>query len=72
MAGAGSGLFSAHGNGSLLYSAPSERCAQTFRALGWDVVTVEPALRDIAMGRWVGRTLDEIAVEDGAGLAAWM
>ncbi|MEV6617970.1 histidine phosphatase family protein [Streptomyces sp. NPDC051051] len=52
-------------------TAPSQRCRRTARALGWDAV-VEPALRDLDMGDWRGRTLDEVAAGDGAGLAAWM
>ncbi|GCB51279.1 histidine phosphatase family protein [Streptomyces sp. NL15-2K] len=55
-----------------LYTAPSQRCRQTAQALGWDAVTVEPALRDIDMGSWHGRTLDEVAASDGPGLVAWM
>ncbi|MDH6622870.1 broad specificity phosphatase PhoE [Streptomyces sp. LBL] len=54
------------------YTAPSQRCRQTARALGWDTSAVEPALRDMDMGGWRGRTLDEVAADDGAGLAAWM
>ncbi|GHB67788.1 phosphoglycerate mutase [Streptomyces viridiviolaceus] len=54
------------------YTAPSQRCKQTVRALGWDAVAVEPELRDMDMGSWQGRTLGEIAASDGAGLAAWM
>ncbi|GAA3388868.1 histidine phosphatase family protein [Streptomyces roseoviridis] len=56
---------------SLHYSAPSERCEQTARALLWDVVTVEPALRDMDMGRCAGRTLGEVAEREGDGLAVW-
>ncbi|MET9955427.1 histidine phosphatase family protein [Streptomyces sp. NPDC006339] len=56
---------------SLHYSAPSERCERTARALRWDVVTVEPALRDMDMGRWAGRTLGEVAERESDGLAAW-
>ncbi|WP_406194981.1 histidine phosphatase family protein [Streptomyces sp. NBC_01017] len=55
-----------------LLTAPSQRCTQTAQALGWDVVTAEPALRDIDMGSWRGRTLSEVAASDGAGLATWM
>lgn len=54
------------------YAAPSQRCRQTAQALGWDEVAVEPALRDLDMGRWQGRTLEEVAGEDPAALAAWM
>ncbi|MFE9029025.1 histidine phosphatase family protein [Streptomyces iakyrus] len=54
------------------YTAPSQRCRQTAQVLGWDAVAEEPALRDMDMGMWRGRTLDEVAVGDGVGLAAWL
>lgn len=54
------------------YTAPSQRCRQTAQALGLDAVAVEPALRDMGMGNWQGRTLGEIAAGEGAALAAWM
>lgn len=54
------------------YAGPSQRCRQTAQALGGDAVAEEPALRDIDMGSWQGRTLDEVAAGDGAGLAVWM
>lgn len=54
------------------YTGPSQRCRQTAQALEWDAVAVEPALRDMDMGSWQGRTLDEVAAGDGAGLAVWM
>ncbi|MFC7908534.1 histidine phosphatase family protein [Streptomyces nigra] len=53
-------------------TAPSQRSRQTAEALGREPVAVEPNLRDMDMGRWQGRTLDEVAVADGAGLAQWM
>ncbi|WP_043455043.1 histidine phosphatase family protein [Streptomyces fulvoviolaceus] len=53
-------------------TGPSQRCKQTAQALGWDAVTVEPALRDLDLGSWQGRTPDEIATVDGIGLAVWM
>ncbi|MBC2907445.1 histidine phosphatase family protein [Streptomyces cupreus] len=55
-----------------LYAAPSHRCRQTAQALGWLGVTVEAALRDLDMGRWQGRTPEEVADEDPAALTAWM
>ncbi|MFD5270310.1 histidine phosphatase family protein [Streptomyces sp. NPDC058335] len=58
--------------GAACRTAPSERCRRTAQALGWDVPVVEPSLRDLDMGDWRGRTLDEVAAGDGAGLAAWM
>lgn len=54
------------------YAAPSQRCRQTAQALGWDEAAVEPALRDLDMGRWQGRTLEEVAGDDPAALTAWM
>ncbi|KOU58117.1 phosphoglycerate mutase [Streptomyces sp. MMG1533] len=54
------------------YTAPSQRCRQTAQALGRDAVVVEPALRDMDMGGWRGRTLGEVAADGGAGPAAWM
>lgn len=54
-----------------LYTAPSQRCRQTAAALGWNA-TVEAALRDLDMGSWHGRTLDDIAASDTAALTTWM
>ncbi|MER5719366.1 histidine phosphatase family protein [Streptomyces sp. NPDC002132] len=53
-------------------TAPSQRCRQTAQALGGNAVSVEPGLRDMDMGRWQGRTLDEVSAGDAAGLAVWM
>ncbi|MFI9155911.1 histidine phosphatase family protein [Streptomyces sp. NPDC053367] len=53
------------------YSGPSQWCRATATALAWHDVTVEHALRDLDLGRWHGRTLDEVAADDPAALAAW-
>ncbi|WP_028808098.1 histidine phosphatase family protein [Streptomyces canus] len=53
-------------------SAPSRRCTETARTLGWEPVTPQPALRDLDMGSWYGRTLDEVAATDPSGLASWL
>ncbi|WP_406155133.1 histidine phosphatase family protein [Streptomyces canus] len=55
-----------------VYTAPSPRCTGTAEALGWEAVTAQPALRDLDMGSWYGRTLDEIAATDASGLAGWL
>lgn len=55
-----------------LYTAPSLRCTQTAEALGLAGATPQPALRDLDMGSWYGRTLDEVAAADGPGLAQWL
>ncbi|MET9293453.1 histidine phosphatase family protein [Streptomyces sp. NPDC003077] len=51
-------------------SGPAVRCRQTAAVLGPDPVA-EPALRGPDLGRWHGRTLDALAAEDPAALAAW-
>ncbi|MFF0085453.1 histidine phosphatase family protein [Streptomyces canus] len=55
-----------------IFTAPSLRCTGTAEALGWEAVTAQPALRDLDMGSWYGRTLDEIAATDASGLASWL
>jgi broad specificity phosphatase PhoE len=52
------------------FTAPSLRCRQTADALGIPAL-VEPALRDLDMGTWRGRALDELADQNPAGLGAW-
>lgn len=51
-------------------TAPSARCRETATLLGLDA-RVDEALRDLDPGAWRGRTLDEVAAADPAGLAAW-
>ncbi|MFF7408109.1 histidine phosphatase family protein [Streptomyces lydicus] len=51
-------------------SGPSRRCRESAAALGMDPA-VDPALRDLDLGTWRGRTLDELATTDPAALAAW-
>lgn len=50
---------------------PEPACRQTAHALD---LAAEPAaaLAGPDFGRWTGRGLDEVAVTDGAGLAAWL
>ncbi|MET9953672.1 histidine phosphatase family protein [Streptomyces sp. NPDC006339] len=57
---------------ALRYMAPSTRCRDTAAAMGWDGTVVEPALRDLDMGSWLGRRLDEVAAGDAEALASWM
>ncbi|CCK25550.1 alpha-ribazole phosphatase [Streptomyces davaonensis JCM 4913] len=53
-------------------TAPSQRCRQTAEALGWDPLITEPALRDMDMGHWYGRTPEELATADPSAFAAWL
>ena len=55
-----------------VWTAPSRRCTETARALGRESATVQQALRDLDMGSWHGRTLDEVAATDPAGLGSWL
>lgn len=48
---------------------PERRCAETASALGLDAVT-EPALADLDLGAWRGRTLADL--ESSPGLATWL
>ncbi|MFJ5773081.1 histidine phosphatase family protein [Streptomyces sp. NPDC093094] len=53
-------------------TAPSQRCRRTAEALGWRTAVVEPALRDMDMGGWSGRTPDEVVTADATAFAAWL
>jgi broad specificity phosphatase PhoE len=49
---------------------PSRRCQETAAELGLHP-TVETALRELDLGSWRGRTLDELAAGELEALAAW-
>jgi broad specificity phosphatase PhoE len=51
-------------------TGPSRRCQQTAAELGLSP-TIEPALRELDLGSWRGRTLDELADSQPDSLAAW-
>ncbi|MFJ9815898.1 histidine phosphatase family protein [Streptomyces sp. NPDC101151] len=51
--------------------APSIRCSQTADALGLATVS-EPALRDLDVGTWCGRTVGDVAATDPHGFTAWL
>ncbi|WP_326810952.1 histidine phosphatase family protein [Streptomyces scopuliridis] len=53
------------------YVSPSLRCRRTAEALGLDAKPL-PALAPCAMGRWQGRTLDEVAAAEPDALASWL
>ncbi|MER7757018.1 histidine phosphatase family protein [Kitasatospora sp. NPDC097643] len=52
--------------------SPSTRCRQTADALGLAAAEEAPALRGCAMGRWRGRTLDEVSAEEPEAVLAWL
>ncbi|NBE51735.1 histidine phosphatase family protein [Streptomyces boluensis] len=55
-----------------VFTGPSRRCRRTTRAVSRGQAIVEPALRDVDMGRWDGLTPEEVAAEDAAAFRAWM
>lgn len=52
-------------------SGPAPACRQTCEALGL-VVEVDPMLADWDLGRWRGRTLDEMAAGEPDAVQAWL
>jgi len=53
------------------WRGPSRRCAATADALRLTSRT-EQRLADLDVGRWHGRTLDEVAAEEPAAVGAWL
>ncbi|MFJ6410693.1 histidine phosphatase family protein [Streptomyces hydrogenans] len=54
------------------FVSPSRRCRDTADALGLDRAVPSPALAGCAMGRWRGRTLDEVAASEAEAVARWL
>ncbi|MGW6743730.1 histidine phosphatase family protein [Streptomyces sp. NPDC055025] len=54
-----------------LYVSPSHRCRRTAEILGLDTAPLSD-LAPCAMGRWQGRTLDEVVAEEPESVAAWL
>ncbi|MEJ3658241.1 histidine phosphatase family protein [Actinomycetes bacterium KLBMP 9759] len=52
-------------------SAPSVACRETAAALGV-AATVDDGLRDWCLGRWAGRTLDEVAASEPGSVHEWL
>jgi len=65
-----SGLVPRLGRIDRAWTSPALRARQTAAALGL-AVTVEAALRDCAYGRWAGRRLVDIQIEEPEAVAAW-
>ncbi|MBP8536552.1 histidine phosphatase family protein [Streptomyces sp. MK37H] len=55
----------------MAFTAPSERCRGTAAALGLDAA-VTPELGDLDVGRWRGRSLDEVGQEAPEEVAGWL
>lgn len=53
------------------FTAPSARCRGTAEALALDAAAA-PELRDLDVGRWRGRSLDEVGREAPGEVADWL
>lgn len=58
-------------NVSLLVCAPALVARQSAELLGYATFE-EPQLRDLDIGRWAGRSLDEVAIAEPEAVATWM
>ena len=52
------------------WTSPARRAVETAAALDLPAEP-EPAIRDLDLGRWAGRTLEAVSTEDPAGLQLW-
>ncbi|ODU00519.1 MAG: hypothetical protein ABS81_23400 [Pseudonocardia sp. SCN 72-86] len=52
--------------------SPAAAATETAVALGLPPATADGALRDWDLGGWRGRTLDDVAAQDPAGVTAWL
>ncbi|MFG3256532.1 histidine phosphatase family protein [Streptomyces sp. NPDC048172] len=55
----------------LRYCSPSARCRETGEVLGLTPLA-QPALRDCDMGRWRGRTLQEVTAQEPDAVDLWL
>ena len=53
------------------WTSPALRALQTAEALGLDA-SVDPALADIDVGHWAGKSLADVEASDPVGLGRWM
>ncbi|WP_371667346.1 histidine phosphatase family protein [Streptomyces sp. NBC_00289] len=51
--------------------SPTVRCEETASALGLDAAPV-PELAGLRVGRWQGRTLEEVSADEPDAIAVWM
>jgi len=58
------------GGVDVAWTSPALRARQTAAALGLDAL-IDPLLRDIDLGRWVGRSFSEVATAEPDSVAAW-
>jgi broad specificity phosphatase PhoE len=56
--------------GAEVFTSPALRARQTAAALGLSA-TVAPVLRDIDLGRWAGRSFDDVQAAEPEAMAAW-
>ncbi|MET7933036.1 histidine phosphatase family protein [Streptomyces sp. NPDC005322] len=67
-AGAAAGALPRH---DVMFTAPSQRCRGTAAALELDAA-VAPELRDLDVGRWRGRSLDDVGRRTPQEVGEWL
>jgi broad specificity phosphatase PhoE len=55
----------------VVWTSPLKRAIETAAALNLDA-KVDPALRDIDLGRWAGRTFNEVEAKEPEGISRWL
>ncbi|MFB7355025.1 histidine phosphatase family protein [Streptomyces gardneri] len=60
------------GRSARVLTSPSPRCRGTAELLGLTGAEEVAALAGCSMGRWRGRSLDELAAEEAESVAAWL
>jgi broad specificity phosphatase PhoE len=53
------------------WTSPALRAVQTAKALGLEA-SIDPALQDIDLGQWAGKSLVEVEAADPLGLRRWL
>jgi broad specificity phosphatase PhoE len=55
-----------------VFASPSRRCGETAEALGLEAVTIAQQAAGCAMGRWRGRTLEEVSAAEPEDVGRWL
>jgi len=55
-----------------VFASPSSRCAQTADGLGLREAVAAPGAAGCAMGRWRGRTLEEVTADEPEAVGDWL
>lgn len=56
----------------IVLTSPAARAIETATALGFEATAIDSGLRDLDLGRWAGRTLNNIAGSEPEALESWL